>query len=93
MFAPLSLSTDFSCRGRQRLGQATARLTGTVKDQSGGAIVGATVTLTKKERTSAGRRRRMGGELSVFTVAVGTYRLTVEHAGSRRNVQSGITWM
>ncbi len=73
-------------------GQATARLTGTVKDQSGGAIVGATVTLTN-EGTNISRTTKTDGEGNYLfsLVAVGTYRLTVEHAGFKKNVQSGIT--
>jgi len=73
-------------------GQATARLTGTVKDQSGGAIVGAMATLSN-EGTNISRTTKTDGEGNYLfsLVAVGTYRLTVEHTGFKKNVQSGIT--
>lgn len=72
-------------------GQATARLTGTVKDQSGGAIVGATVTLTN-QGTNTNQTTKTDGEGNYLfpLVDVGTYRVTVEHSGFKKNVQSGI---
>jgi len=87
----VALLTFFAWAGGAR-GQATARLTGTVKDQSGGAIVGTTVTLTN-EGTNISRTTKTDGEGNYLfsLVGVGTYRLTVEHAGFKKNVQSGIT--
>src|SRR5437762_1318614 len=72
-------------------GQATARLTGTVKDQSGGAIVGATVTLTN-EGTNISRTTKTDadGNYLFSLVEVGTYRLTIEQKGFKKNVQSKI---
>jgi hypothetical protein len=72
--------------------QTTARLSGTVKDQSGGAIVGATVTLTN-EATNVSKTTKTDGEGNFLfsLVEVGKYRLTVEHTGFKKNVQSGIT--
>jgi hypothetical protein len=72
-------------------GQATARLTGTVKDQSEGTVAGATATLTN-EATNVSRTTKTDGEGNYLfsLVDVGTYRLTVEHSGFKKNIQSGI---
>jgi len=73
-------------------GQATARLTGTVKDQSGAAVAGAAVALTN-EGTNISRTTKTDGEGNYLfsLVEVGSYKLTVEHAGFKKNVQGGIT--
>src|SRR5580700_947185 len=73
-------------------GQASARLTGVVKDQSGATVGGATVTLTN-QATNVSRTTRTDGEGNYLfaLVDVGTHRLTVEHAGFKKNVQGGIT--
>jgi Carboxypeptidase regulatory-like domain/TonB dependent receptor len=73
-------------------GQATARLTGIVKDQSGATVAAATVTLTN-QGTNISRTTKTDGEGSYLfsLVDVGNYVLTVEHAGFKKNVQSGIT--
>lgn len=72
-------------------GQATARLTGTVKDQSGAIVTGASVTLTN-QGTNINQTTKTDGEGNYLfpLVDVGTYRLTVEHTGFKKNVQSGI---
>jgi Carboxypeptidase regulatory-like domain len=73
-------------------GQATARLTGIVKDQSGATVADAAVTLTN-EATNVSKTTKTDGEGNYLfpLVEVGTFRLTVEHAGFKKNVQSGIT--
>lgn len=72
-------------------GQATARLTGTVKDQSGAIVAGASVTLTN-EGTNISRTTKTDGEGNYLfaLVDVGTYRVTVEHGGFKKNVQQDI---
>jgi hypothetical protein len=73
-------------------GQATARLTGTVKDQSGATVAAAAVTLTNQAtNVSHDTKTDAQGDYLFSLVAVGTYRLAVEHAGFKKNVQSGIT--
>jgi len=73
-------------------GQATARLTGTVKDASGGTVADVNVTLTN-EATNITKTAKTDadGNYLFSSVEAGTYRLTLEHAGFKRNVQSGIT--
>lgn len=73
-------------------GQATARLTGAVKDQSGAIVGDASVTLTN-QGTNISRTTKTDAEGNYLfsLVDVGTYRLTVEHAGFKKNVQSGVT--
>jgi hypothetical protein len=72
-------------------GQATARLTGIVKDQSGATVAAATVTLTN-QGTNISRTTTTDGEGNYLfsLVDVGNYQLTVEHAGFKKNIQSGI---
>lgn len=72
--------------------QTTARLTGTVKDQSGGTIAGAAVTLTN-QATNVNRTTKSDGEGNYLFVLVdaGVYRLAVEHSGFKKNVQNDIT--
>lgn len=88
----LALLVAFLAAAPGAWGQATARLAGTVKDQSGGAIVGATVTLTN-EGTNISRTTKTDGEGNYLfsLVEVGTHRLTIEQKGFKKNVQSGIT--
>src|SRR5215472_15212192 len=73
-------------------GQATARLAGTVKDPSGGTIAGVTVTLTN-EATNVSKTTKTDGDGNYLfsLVEAGRYRLTLEHPGFKKDVQSGIT--
>src|SRR5258705_1333859 len=73
-------------------GQDKARLAGTVKDQSGGAVQGSTVTLTN-EATNVSRKATTDGDGNFLfaLVDVGTYRVTIEQVGFKKYVQSGIT--
>lgn len=72
--------------------QTTARLTGIVKDQSGGTVAGASVILTN-QATNIKRVTNTDGEGNYLfaLLDVGVYRLTVEHAGFKKNIQSNIT--
>src|SRR6266850_3799666 len=72
-------------------GQATARLTGFVKDQSGATVAAATLTLTN-QGTNISRTTTTDSDGSYLfsLVEVGSYLMTVEHAGFKKNVQSGI---
>ena len=71
--------------------QATARLTGVVKDSSGSTVPSAVVTLTN-QGTNVNRttKTESDGTYLFSLVDVGTYRLAVEHAGFKKNVQDGI---
>src|SRR6266404_882924 len=72
--------------------QTTARLTGTVKDQSGATVAGATVTLTNQATNVTQTTKTDGeGDYLFALVDAGVYRLTVEHTGFKKNVQSNIT--
>jgi hypothetical protein len=72
--------------------QTTARFSGTVKDQSGGTVAGAAVTLTN-QATNVNRATKTDGEGNFLFALVdaGVYRLTVEHNGFKKNVQNDIT--
>ena len=73
-------------------GQATARLTGIVKDQSGATVAGVTVTLTNQATNISHTTKTDGEGNYLFSlVEVGSYQLTIEHAGFKKNIQSGIT--
>jgi hypothetical protein len=72
-------------------GQAAARLTGVVKDSSGSSVPDATVTLTNQgTNISRTLKTESDGSYLFSPVDVGTYTLTVEHTGFKKNVQSGI---
>ena len=72
--------------------QATALLSGAVKDASGAVIVGAKVILknsqTNVERTTASAK---DGDYVFNLVPIGSYELTVEQAGFDTYVRKGIT--
>jgi hypothetical protein len=72
--------------------QATAQMTGTVKDPSGAVLPGAMVTLRNSgtnitHTTTAGR----GGDYLFTSIPIGTYELAVEQQGFNKFVQKGIT--
>jgi len=72
--------------------QATALITGTVKDQSGAVVVGAKVTLTNSG-TNVSRTTKTGkdGDYVFTLIPIGIYQLTVEQQGFDKYVQKGIT--
>ena len=73
------------------LAQATAEITGTVKDSSGGVLPGASVSATQ---TDTGFRREVvtdaDGVFSFPGIPVGPYKLEVALQGFRTSVQTGI---
>jgi uncharacterized surface anchored protein len=74
------------------LGQeATATISGTVKDPSGAVVAGAVVTLTNSQ-TNSSRQTETGADGSyLFTlVPIGTYSLGAAATGFRKFVHSGI---
>ena len=72
--------------------QATALLTGSVKDESGAVVVGAKVSL-KNSQTNTERTTTSGkdGNYVFNLVPIGAYALTVEQAGFETYVRKGIT--
>jgi len=72
--------------------QATALLTGTVKDSSGAVVVGAKITL-KNSETNVTRNLTSGkdGDYLFTLIPIGTYELTVEQQGFNTYVRKGIT--
>jgi len=72
--------------------QATALLTGSVKDASGAVVVGAKVTL-KNANTNVARTQTTGkdGDYVFNQVPIGTYEVTVEQTGFDKYVRRGIT--
>jgi len=72
--------------------QATAQLTGTVKDQTGAVVGGAKLTLKNSE---TGIAREITSERNgsyLFTlIPIGTYELSAEKKGFKKYVQNGIT--
>lgn len=72
--------------------QATAQLTGTVKDVSGAILVGAKVTLRNTSTNVAKTTITNNDGDYLFTlVPIGTYELTVEQKGFSKFIQTGIT--
>jgi hypothetical protein len=72
--------------------QATALITGTVKDPSGAVVAGAKVTL-RNSNTNIARSipTNKDGYYSFTLVPIGAYELTVEQRGFEKYVHSGIT--
>jgi len=72
-------------------GADTARLSGTILDQQGAAVVGARIILTNE---STGLRREgvssATGEYLFLELPIGSYRLEVEAGGFRKYLQAGI---
>ena len=66
-------------------------ITGTVTDPSGAVIAGASVTATNTAtRLSAQTATTSSGHYTIPALRVGTYEVTVEQAGFKKYVQSGI---
>jgi hypothetical protein len=71
---------------------ATAQISGTVKDTSGGVLPGVDVTVTQ---TATGLTRSAvtdeGGNYTLTNLPIGPYRLEAKLSGFRTYVQTGIT--
>lgn len=76
----------------QAAGQANARLAGSVKDNSGGSVAGAVVTLTH-QATNINRTTKTDadGNYLFSLVEIGNFTVTVDHPGFKKNVQTGIS--
>jgi len=74
------------------LAQTTGGILGTVRDQTGAVVPGASVTIRNVE-TGTVRRAVSGtaGEYRAPNLAVGTYEVQVEQAGFQTSVRQGIT--
>ena len=72
--------------------QATALLTGTVRDASGAVVIGAKVTL-RNSQTNVARSEisSRDGDYLFNSVPIGTYEVTVEHEGFDKYLRKGIT--
>ena len=82
----------FGTIGQAAAQQATAQLTGTVKDPTAAVVAGAKVTL-KNSDTNIARtvNTNKEGDYLFTLVPIGTYELTVEQQGFSKAVQRGIT--
>jgi len=78
--------------GQAHAQQATAQITGTVKDPSGAVIAGALVTL-RNVGTNMARSTKTGkeGDYLFTLLPIGTYDLTVSQQGFGKYLQTGIT--
>ncbi len=69
----------------------TARIIGSVKDPSGGAVAGASVLFTNVEtNVGAAARADAAGRFESVPLRIGKYRVTVEHPGFKRAIREGI---
>ncbi|MBZ5597699.1 MAG: TonB-dependent receptor [Acidobacteriia bacterium] len=82
----------FGIIGQAAAQQATAQLTGTVRDPTAAVVAGAKVTL-KNSNTNIARTvdTNKEGDYLFTLVPIGTYELTVEQQGFSKAVQRGIT--
>jgi len=72
--------------------QATAQLTGTVKDQTGAVVAGVKLTLKNSDTGIARETTSDKNGSYLFTlVPIGTYELSAEQKGFKTYVQEGIT--
>src|ERR1022692_2542080 len=70
----------------------TAEVLGTVTDPSGGAVAGASITLTNLDTAIQVKAvTDANGNYDFFNVRVGRYSVTVEHAGFAKASATGIT--
>lgn len=70
----------------------TGTILGTVTDQSGAAVVGASVTVSDIDKgTSVNRKTDETGSFQFPFLIPGNYKVTVEQAGFKKAEQSGIT--
>ncbi len=80
------------CGERSAAQQATAQLTGTIRDASGAVVAGAKVTLKNSDtnitRTETSNKN---GDFLFTLVPIGRYQVEVEHESFRRYVRRGIT--
>lgn len=92
--ARLALGLAVTLFGGQQIAaqQATAVITGTVKDASAAVVVGAKVTL-KNAQTNLSRETTTGrdGAYEFNLIPIGSYELTVEQPGFDTYVRKGIT--
>ena len=73
------------------MAQVAGRISGYVRDSSGGAVVSATVTLVSEEQQLKRSAQADGtGFYNLLAVPPGTYRVTIEAAGFDKQVQSGV---
>jgi hypothetical protein len=81
------------CVGKPAWGQqTTAAITGTVVDEGGAAINGATVTVTDTDRgTVYTAKTNDGGIYNFVRVPIGNYQVKAEAPGFQSQVQSGLT--
>ena len=73
--------------------ETTGNLIGTVRDSNGGAISGATVTITEPSRNNDVVRTittNDDGTFSVPNLQVSTYQVTAEAPGFKKSVQTGV---
>ncbi len=72
--------------------QATALITGSVKDPTGAVVPGAKVTVTNSgTNVSRSTTTNKDGDYLVTLLPIGTYQLTVEQHGFEKYAQTGIT--
>ncbi len=72
--------------------EITGNIVGTVKDSSGAAVKGATVTFTDEDKNLVARTTVSGdeGEFSAPQLQSGNYSITIEAPGFKKSLQTGI---
>jgi len=71
--------------------QGRGTILGTVADSSGAAVAGARVSIVNTEtNTAVGTQTNSDGNYTSPALIVGDYQVTVEHAGFKKTVRTGI---
>jgi len=88
----LAIALLFSLSATALSQEITGNIVGTVKDSSGAAVKGATVTITDDDKGLVVRTITTGdeGEFSAPQLPSGNYSLTVEAPGFKKSLQTGL---
>ncbi len=72
--------------------EITGNIVGTVKDSSGAAVKGATVTFTDEDKNLVARTTVSGdeGEFSAPQLQSGNYSITIQAPGFKKSLQTGM---
>jgi hypothetical protein len=90
-FLPAALVLLLLCLTAPALAQTTGTLSGTVQDEKGGAVAGATVTARHVEtNVSRSAQTDSEGRYRLTSMPVGHYEITVEAQNFAKYVQTGV---
>lgn len=91
LFIEIGILSGFGNLAPLRAQVDTGAILGTVKDQSGGVVPNATVTVTEKDTNYSVRKETAGDGSYVFTpLKIGTYSVSVDSPGFEKTTHVGV---